>query len=168
MPSVADDQRERHSAIMRLYYFLLSDAYREYREEELRWECYAASQYHFDDGVALALEASGSERPVDHPLWRAYSEKIAEIAARVARAEERKGLKLAVLKGVHAGFLRFCRQNELDPRELAGPRLLGSEKLAALDRSPEVAPSGEAAREAYGVLAAEWERHATEAQRRVA
>lgn len=153
-----NDQEERTNAVMGLYFFMLSDAYREYREEEVRWECYAASQYHFDDGVKLILESTGTHYGVDDPVWQIYTEKVAEIAARVARAEERKAKKLAVVKGVHAGFLRFCRTNELDPQEVAGPRLLGSERLAVLERSPEVAPSGEAADEAFRALTREWER----------
>jgi hypothetical protein len=101
-------------------------------------------------------------------LWRAYAEKVVEIAGHVARAEERKRLKLAALKGVHAGLLRLCRQNDLKPQEVAGPRLLGSERMAALDRSPEVEPGGEAVRETHRVLATDWDRREAEAHRRAA
>ena len=101
-------------AVGSTYFFLLSDAYREFREAEVRWECYATSQYHFDDGVTFVLEAVKPELPVDHPVWTMYSEKVAEVGARVAQADSRKIEKQAVLKGVHQGFVRFCRAKALD------------------------------------------------------
>jgi hypothetical protein len=146
-------------AIERLYFFLLSDAYREYEKEEVRWECCAQAHFHFDDGVKFILDASGEQFPVDHPLWRAYSEKVTEVEARVARAEERKNERLAVLKGVRLGFERFCAEHGIvDGGRLAELGLISPAKLPTLTRSPEMASDPEAAEETRSLLNAEWQR----------
>jgi hypothetical protein len=143
----------------RLYIYLLSDAYRELREAEVRWECYAASQYHFDDGVTFALEAVGNDVPVDHPVWTAYSEKVAEVGARVAKADDRRLEKLSVLKGVQQGFLRFCRTRQLDPSQVAGvDRALPAHVLKALTDGG-ITPDAETAEETFALLMQEWDKH---------
>ena len=146
----------RLDSIAGMYFFLVSDAYREYREAAVRWECFAASQYHFDDGVKLVLE-SGDTYPVEHPVWSQYSEKVAEIAARVARLEDRKRERLAVLKGVHAGFLRFCKARQVTPDRITSLVLSDKDRLDALEM-PGVDPSGEVADETYSALDDEWNR----------
>lgn len=145
-------------AVGKLYFFLFSDAYRELREAEVRWECYSAAQYHFDDGVKFILEGSGERYQVDHPVWSLYSEKIAEIAARVARAEDRKNERLAALKGIHAGFLRFCEDHGIDPRVVAEMQPFGQDEVAVLDKAHDVAPSGEVADQTCQTLNDEWDR----------
>jgi hypothetical protein len=146
-------------AVSRLYFFLLSDAYREFRETEVRWECYAASQYHFDDGVKFILEAVEADTPVDHPVWTLYSEKVAEIGARVAQAEERKLEMLGALKAVHQAFVRFCGARHLDPSRVAGLDQALPARVLELLRDDGVPPSGTVADEAYRLLVREWERN---------
>jgi len=147
----------RVDAVVTLYFFLLSDSYREFREAEARWECYSAAQFHFDDGVKLILD-SGEDYPVDHPVWSLYGEKVAEIAGRIARFEERKREKLAAFKGVHAGFIRFCSAKQIDAKRVTPGILADNDKLSALD-TPDVPPSGQVADETYGMLMDEWARH---------
>ena len=142
----------------KLYFFLFSDAYRELREAEVRWECFSASQFHFDDGVKFILEGAGEKYAVDDPVWTAYTEKITEIEGRVARAEERKREKLAALKGVHAGFVRFCGEMGLDPRRVVDMQPLGGEATAALDRDEELAPSEPVVAETCHLLHGAWDR----------
>jgi hypothetical protein len=148
---------------MRLYFFLLSDAYREYEKEEVRCECYAQAHFHFDDGVKFIVDASGEQFAVDHPLWRAYAEKIAEVEARVVRAEERKKERLAALKGVRLGFERFCGQHGISGGErLAELGLTSQATLPALARSPETSSDPETAEETQRLLNVEWQRLAGE------
>ena len=145
--------------VVRLYFFLLSDAYREYEKEEVRCECYAQAHYHFDDGVKFIVDASGEQFPVDHPLWRAYGEKIAEVEARIVRAEERKKERLAALKGVRLGFERFCGEHGIGGAErLAELGLSSPAKLPVLARSPEVECDPETAEETQRLLDVEWQR----------
>lgn len=145
-----------------MYFFLISDAYREYREAAVRWECFAASQYHFDDGVKLVLE-SGDLYPVEHPVWSQYGEKVAEIAARVTRLEERKRDRLAALKGVHAGFLRFCQTHQISPERITSLVLSDPGRLDALE-TPDVPPAGEVADETSSALDEEWNRGDAQAE----
>jgi hypothetical protein len=152
----------RLDSIAAIYFFLISDAYREYREASVRWECFAASQYHFDDGVKLVLE-SGDDYPVEHPVWSQYSEKVAEIAARVARLEDRKRERLAALKGVHAGFLRFCKARQISAERITSLVLSDPDRLDALE-TPGVQPAGEIADETYSALDDEWNRSTAEAE----
>jgi hypothetical protein len=146
-------------AVSRMYFFMVSDAYREFRETEVRWECYAASQYHFDDGVKFILEAVEAQTPVDHPVWTLYGEKVAEIGARVAQAEERKLEMLAALKAVHQAFLRFCREKHLDPNGTAGLEQALPSRVLELLREDARPPSETVADEAYRLLVREWERN---------
>ena len=144
--------------IDKLYFFLFSDAFRELREAEVRWECYSASQFHFDDGVKFILEGAGETFPVDDPVWTAYSEKITEIEGRVARAEERKRERLAALKGVHAGFVRFCAEIGLDPRRVVEAQPLGGEATAALERDDDVLAAEPVVAETCRLLHEAWDR----------
>ena len=154
-----DSRTAATDAVMRLYFFLLSDAYREYEKEEVRCECFAQAHFHFDDGVKFIVDASGEQFAVDHPLWRAYAEKIAEVEARVIRAEERKTERLAILKGVRLGFERFCGEHGIAGGErLAELGLVSPAKLPSLTRSPEVASDPETAEETQSLLNVEWQR----------
>jgi|WetSurMetagenome_2_1015567.scaffolds.fasta_scaffold1079397_1 hypothetical protein len=146
-------------AVGSLYFFLLSDAYREFREAEVRWECYATSQYHFDDGVTFVLEAVKPQLPVDHPVWTMYSEKVAEVGARVAQADARKVEKQAVLKGIHQGFVRFCRAKALDAAKIAGPDTEFPQHLMDTLGETSVAADGQTADDTYRLLDQEWEKH---------
>ncbi len=146
-------------AVARLYFFMLSDAYREFRETEVRWECYAASQYHFDDGVKFILEAVESETPVDHPVWTLYSEKVAEIGARVAQAEQRKLETLGALKAVHQAFVRFCGTKHLDPSKVAGLDQALPARVLELLKDESAQPSGPVADETFRLLTREWEKN---------
>ena len=155
----SDPRSAATDAVVRLYFFLLSDAYREYEKEEVRCECYAQAHFHFDDGVKFIVDASGEQFPVDHPLWRAYTEKVAEVEARVVRAEERKKERLAVLKGVRLGFERFCGEHGIGGGErLAELGLLSPAKLPVLARSSEVECDPETADETQQLLNGEWQR----------
>ena len=154
-----DSKTAATDAVMRLYFFVLSDAYREYEKEEVRCECYAQAQFHFDDGVKFIVDASGEQFAVDHPLWRAYAEKIAEVEARVVRAEQRKTERLAVLKGVRLGFERFCGQHGISSSErLAELGLASQATLPALARSPDTPADPETADETKRLLTIEWQR----------
>jgi hypothetical protein len=157
---VTDETVERAvEAVSRLYFFMVSDAFREYREAEVRWECYAASQYHFDDGVQFILEAVEAQTPVDHPVWALYGEKVAEIGARVAQAEQRKLEKLGVLKAVHQAFVRFCAVKHLDPAGVAGlDKALPARALELLGEK-STPPTGPTADDAYALLVREWDKH---------
>ena len=146
-------------AVSRLYFFMLSDAYREFRETEVRWECYAASQYHFDDGVKFILEAVQTETPVDHPVWTLYSEKVAEIGARVAQAEQRKLEMLAALKAVHQAFVRFCGAKHLDPAKVAGLDNALPARVLEILKEESTDASGTVADEAYRLLVREWDKN---------
>lgn len=157
---MAEHENERAvEAVARLYFYTLSDAYREFREAEVRWECYAASQYHFDDGVKFILEAVESELPVDHPVWTLYSEKVAEIGARVAQAEQRKIEMLAALKGVHQAFVRFCATKRQDPGKVAGLDQAITARILELLKDESVPPSGPVADETFRLLSREWEKN---------
>jgi hypothetical protein len=157
--SEADPNPAATDAVLRLYFFLLSDAYREYENEEVRCECYAQAQFHFDDGVKFIVDASGEEFAVDHPLWGAYAEKIAEVEARVVHAEERKKERLAALKGVRLGFERFCAEHAIGGGEhLVELGLMSPATLPVLLRSPEVASDPETAEETQRLLNDEWRR----------
>jgi hypothetical protein len=146
-------------AVLHLYFFLISDAYREYEKEEVRCECYAQAQFHFDDGVKFIVDASGEQFAVDHPLWGAYAEKIAEVEARVVHAEERKRERLAALKGVRLGFERFCAEHAIGGGErLVELGLLPPATLPVLMRSAEVASDEETAEETQRLLNDEWRR----------
>jgi hypothetical protein len=143
--------------VMRLYFFLLSDAYREYEKEEVRCDCYGQAQFHFDDGVKFILDASGERFPVDHPLWRAYADQVAEVEARVVHAEQRKRERLAALKGVRLGFERFCGRHGIGAEQrLVELGLLSQARLAALARSPEVVADEQTAEETIALLEGEW------------
>jgi hypothetical protein len=160
-------ERKRASeAVGRLYFFLLSDAYREFREAEVRWECYAASQYHFDDGVNFILEAVGPIVPVDHPIWGMYSEKVTETGARVARAEQRRMEKLSGLKGLHQAFLRFCRDKRIDPTQVAGADRAFPDHIAAALKDSAIEADARMADETYRLLDEEWEAHTVVGDRR--
>ncbi len=146
-------------AVLRLYFFLLSDAYREYEKEEVRCECYAQAHFHFDDGVKFIVDASGKEFALDRPLWRAYAEKIAEVEARVVRAEERKKERLAALKGVRLGFERFCAEHGIGGGErLVELGLMPPNTLPLVLRSPDVTKDPETADETQRLLNVEWQR----------
>lgn len=138
------------------YFFLLSDAYRELREAKVRWECYAASRYHFDDGLRFILDQAGEPYPVDHPLWGAYGEKLTEISARVARAEERVRERMAALKGVREGLERFAREHRLTGDRIAGGGRFPDLRLEELETG-DVEADGGAAEETYQALRREWE-----------
>jgi hypothetical protein len=153
-----DSNAAATDAVVRIYFFLLSDAYREYEKEEVRCECYAQAHFHFDDGVKFIVDASGEKFEVDHPLWRAYAEKIAEVEARVVRAEERKSERLAVLKGVRLGFERFCAEHAIGGGErLVELGLMAPAALPVLMRSSEVASDPETAEETQRLLNVEWQ-----------
>lgn len=157
---IDEDRERRTAAVARLYFFLLSDAYRELREAEVRWECFAASQYHFDDGARFVLEGAGERFPVDHPIWTSYSEKVVEIGARVARADERKRAMLSRLEGIKAAFLRFCREQRLEPARVAELGTSVPAGVADMERAhPDVAPDADTLRETYELLRLEWERN---------
>ena len=144
-------------AIDELYFFLFSDAYRELREAEVRWECYAASQFHFDDGVRFILDGAGQQVAIDDPVWAAYTEKVAEIEGRVARADERKRERLAALKGVHAGFVRFCGEMGLDPHRADVRQPIGGEAKAVLERDGQLPPSEPVVAETCRLLHIAWD-----------
>jgi len=149
-------------AVVRLYYFLLSDAYREYEKEEVRCSCYGQAQFHFDDGVKFVVDQSGETFPLDHPLWQAYAEKVAEVEARVVSAEERKRERLAALKGVRLGFERFCGRHGIGSEQrFAELSLLSPARLPNLARSPEVVADEKTAEETIELLEGEWQRVAS-------
>jgi hypothetical protein len=154
------ERKRAAEAVGRLYFFLLSDAYREFREAEVRWECYAASQYHFDDGVNFILEVVGPVVPVDHPIWGMYSEKVTETGARVARAEQRRQERLSALKSLHHAFLRFCRDKRLDPTQVAGADMPFPDHIAASLRDSAVETDARVVEDTYHLLDEEWEAHA--------
>ena len=154
------ERKRAAEAAGRLYFFLLSDAYREFREAEVRWECYAASQYHFDDGVNFILEVVGPIVPVDHPIWAMYSEKVAETGARVALAEQRRVEKLGALKALHQAFLRFCRDKRVDPSQVAGSDRAFPDHIAAALKDAAVEADARVAEETYRLLNEEWESYA--------
>lgn len=159
MAFVRHDREQAVEAVARLYFFLMSDAYRELREAEVRWECFAASQYHFDDGVKFILEAVEAEVPIDHPVWTLYSEKVAEVGARVAQAERRKEDMLSVLRGVHQAFVRFCAKKLLDPDKVAHLDQTLPTRVVDLLKDPEAPASGVVADETYSLLQREWDRY---------
>jgi hypothetical protein len=159
----ADPNPAATDAVLHLYFFLISDAYREYEKEDVRCECYSQAQFHFDDGVKFIVDASGEQFPLDHPLWRAYAEKIAEVEARVVRAEERKKERLGVLKGVRSGFERFCGEHAIGGGErLVELGLLPPATLPVLMRSAEVASDEETAEETQRLLNVVWQRLTSE------
>lgn len=158
MDTTATDTTAIETAV-RLYFFLLCDAYREYEREEVRCDCYGQAQFHFDDGVNFVLDASGEQFPPDHPLWRDYAAKVAEVEARVVRAEQRKRERLAALKGVRVGFERFCGRHGIGAEQrLAELGLLSQARLPGLARSPDVAADEQTAAETLGLLESEWQR----------
>ena len=152
-------RKEALQAVSSLYFFLFSDAYRELREAEVRCECYAASRYHFDDGARFIIDATERRYPVDDEIWASYGEVLTEIEARIAQAEGRRDERLAALKGVHVGLLRFCEQWHLDPALITATQPFSAEAVAGLDRTAPVVPSIEVASETALALDAEWRRH---------
>jgi hypothetical protein len=134
------------------YLARLLDCYREAREAEVAQRWIDSSRYHFDDGLRLALEYLAHDCPVDHPVWVAYSERLTEIAARKAAAEQRLQRCLAALKGVEAGFMRLCRQYGIDPEEIVAR--CGAVEMAHLERyrGAETAVDEVEQRRTYGLL----------------
>jgi hypothetical protein len=137
------------------YFFLLSDAYRELREAKVRWESYASSRYHFDDGLRFILDQSGERYPVDHPIWQAYGEKLTEISARVIRAEERVRERTAMVKGVREGLTRFAREHRLSADRITGGGRFPDLRLEEIDTS-DVEADPVVAEETYQTLRREW------------
>jgi hypothetical protein len=152
------DEREAGlEAVAKVYYFLRSDALRELREAEVRWECFSASQYHFDDGVKFILENAGQPFPVEHPVWALYGEKLTEIEARVARAEELKLEKLAAFKAVREAMLQLCEMEGIDPEKASEFDVARPESVAKLEQTSGVPPAQKSRLEAYRLLRDAWD-----------
>ena len=144
-------------AVLHLYFFLISDAYREYEKEEVRCECYAQAQFHFDDGVRFIVDASGEEFAVDHPLWGAYARRSPRL--RREWFSPRSARNAGALKGVRLGFERFCGEHAIGGGErLVELGLLPPATLPVLMRSAEVASDEETAEETQRLLNDEWRR----------
>jgi len=72
----------------------------------------------FEKGFGLALGVQGHVPSDKHPVWKHYADALKPFEELWEVAKEAEGLRTAQLKGLHAGFLRFCQMAQLEPHQL--------------------------------------------------
>lgn len=94
------------------------DANRRVTSAKLAKNLFQLALMAFDRGFDVGLQAAKRIPNEDHPIWPASDEGLRHYDTLREEAERWYREAVARLKGVYAGFLRFCRAAGVEPEEL--------------------------------------------------
>ncbi len=133
-------------------------AHREVKDSQRLKAAFDLVVWKFDRGFEMGLRAGKHIPNDDHPVWQEHARKRRECEVLCEEADQRYRIAVARLKGVQAGWLRFCRAAGLESKEvLAWCKEIRKQITAAQDLLQSDIPADERETDAvYRDLCAIW------------